>query len=133
MTMGERIRYLRESKGMTQEELGEKIGVQKSAIRKYEKGEVQNIKRSNIKKLADIFGVSPTYLMCLEDEQQTAEEQNLSTEVKFLEDIQSRYGKNAVKILELFSLLNESGQKKAIEQLEMISEIPQYQKGEETK
>lgn len=49
--MGERIKYLRESKGMTQEELGEKIGVQKSAIRKYEKGEVENIKRSNIKKI----------------------------------------------------------------------------------
>lgn len=130
MTMGERIRYLRESKGMTQEELGEKIGVQKSAIRKYEKGEVQNIKRSNIKKLADIFGVNPTYLMCLEDEPQTAEEQNLAAEVRFLEEIQSKYGKKAVKMLELLSMLNESGQKKAIEQLEMISEIPQYQKGE---
>ena len=28
MTMGERIKYLRESVGMTQDELGERIGVQ---------------------------------------------------------------------------------------------------------
>lgn len=63
MTMGDRIKYLRESSGLTQDQLGEMIGVQKSAIRKYEKGEVENIKRSAIKTMADYFGVSPCFLM----------------------------------------------------------------------
>jgi repressor LexA len=52
---------------MTQEELGAKIGVQKSAIRKYESGLVENIPRASIKKMADIFNVKPSYLMGFED------------------------------------------------------------------
>ena len=65
--MGDRIKALREARGMTQEELGEKIGVQKSAIRKYEKGSIENIKRSSIKIMADLFQVSPLYLMGLDE------------------------------------------------------------------
>ena len=65
--MGDRIRALREARGMTQDELGEKLGVQKSAIRKYEKGSVENIKRSSIKIMADLFQVSPLYLMGLDE------------------------------------------------------------------
>lgn len=61
--MGDRIKQLRKERGMTQEEVGKIIGVQKSAIRKYESGLVQNMKRSSIKKLSDFFGVSPSYLL----------------------------------------------------------------------
>ena len=61
--MGAIIKRLRLQKGLTQEELGEIIGVQKSAIRKYESGMVQNMKRSSIKKLADFFEVTPSYLL----------------------------------------------------------------------
>ena len=68
MTMAETIRMLRLQRGMTQEELGDVIGVQKSAVRKYESGMVENIPRSSIKKMADFFGVSPSYLMGWEDE-----------------------------------------------------------------
>lgn len=63
MEMGKRIRDLRIQKGMTQEELGRVIGVQKSAIRKYESGAVENIKRSSIDKMAQLFGVTPSFLM----------------------------------------------------------------------
>lgn len=65
--MGDIIRRLRIERGMTQEELGKVIGVQKSAIRKYESGAVENIKRSSIKKMADLFGVSPSYILGYEE------------------------------------------------------------------
>ncbi len=68
MKMGDRIKYLREPMGMTQEELGEKLGVQKSAITKYENGVVENIKRSTIKNMARIFEVSPCYLLAFDNE-----------------------------------------------------------------
>ena len=48
MNMAERIKERRISLGFTQEELGEKLGLQKSAIAKYENGRVENIKRSVI-------------------------------------------------------------------------------------
>lgn len=69
MTTGERIKQLRISKGMTQEELGEKVGVKKAAIYKYETGLVVNLKRDVIEKLAKVFEVSPSYLMGMEDTQ----------------------------------------------------------------
>jgi len=69
MDMGERIKQLRLANGLTQEELGKYLGVQKSAIRKYEKGAVKNIKRSSIEIMSNLFKVSPSYLMCIDDEE----------------------------------------------------------------
>lgn len=68
MTMGERIEYLRKKQGLTLDELGSKLGLQKSAVKKYETGRVENIKRGTIKKMAEIFGVDPAYLMFGGDE-----------------------------------------------------------------
>ena len=58
--------FIAENRGrhnLTQEELGERVGVQKSAIAKYENGRVENIKRSVIQAMATLFDVSPCYLM----------------------------------------------------------------------
>lgn len=62
-TIGERIKSLRISLGMTQEELGEKIGVKKAAINKYETGRVINIKRDNVEKLANVLNTAPEYIL----------------------------------------------------------------------
>lgn len=67
MNTGERIRELRTRSGMTQEQLGEKLGLKKSAIAKYENGRVENLKRETIEKLSQIFGVTPSYLLGIED------------------------------------------------------------------
>jgi transcriptional regulator with XRE-family HTH domain len=67
MNSGDRIKELRTSNKMTQEELAEKLGLQKSAIAKYENGRVENIKRSTLEKMANIFNVSPAYIMGLSD------------------------------------------------------------------
>lgn len=61
--MGLRILQKRKEKDMTMEELGKAIGVNASAINKYEKGLVTNIKRETIKAMADIFDCSPSWLM----------------------------------------------------------------------
>ncbi len=79
MNMGERIRQLRIANGLTQEELGKYIGVQKAAIRKYEKGEVKNMKRSSIQILSNLFKVSPSYLMCINEEDDVKEEVKTAT------------------------------------------------------
>ena len=61
--MGEILKNLRKEKGLTLEEVAKIVGVQYSAIHKYESGLVENMKRSTIKKLADLYGVKPSYLM----------------------------------------------------------------------
>ncbi|WP_407399656.1 helix-turn-helix domain-containing protein [Treponema sp.] len=57
MNIGDKIRNARIQKNLTQEELGNMLGVQKSAIAKWENGRVVNIKRSNLKKLSDILEI----------------------------------------------------------------------------
>lgn len=67
MTTGERIKALRKEHNLTQEELGTKIGVQKAAIQKYEKGTVKNIKRDSLIKLAQCLDTTPEYLLGWDD------------------------------------------------------------------
>lgn len=57
-TLGQTIKTFRKRKGWTQDELGEKVGLQKSAIAKYENGRVGNITTAMIEKFASAFGVS---------------------------------------------------------------------------
>jgi len=55
-TMGERIKELRKGAGMTQEELGAKIGVTAQAVSKWECGSVPDTEL--IPKIADCFGIA---------------------------------------------------------------------------
>ena len=63
MDIGLKIKAARQAKGMTQEELGEILGLQKSAIAKYESGRVVNIKRSTLKKISDVLDIPPFELV----------------------------------------------------------------------
>jgi len=67
MTMGEKIKAARKSKGYTQEELGSKCGTTKQTIFKYEGGIVTNIPLDRIQKIAYILNFSPAYLMGWEE------------------------------------------------------------------
>lgn len=69
MDAGDVIKKLRIEHNLTQEQLGEKLGVQKSAIAKYENGRVENLKRSTIQKMAELFDVSPLLFLGFDDEQ----------------------------------------------------------------
>ena len=60
MCPGDKIKQLRKDRKMTQEELGRMLGVNKSAIQKYEKGNVINLKLATIQKLCEIFDVDPS-------------------------------------------------------------------------
>lgn len=57
--IGEYIKALRLSKGISQEELGRIIGVKRAAVQKWECGTVKNLKRTTIQKLASYFDVDP--------------------------------------------------------------------------
>ena len=63
MTLGEKIRARRKELGMTMEDLGRAVGVQRSAINKYEKDMIKDPTRTIIAKFARALNVSPMYLM----------------------------------------------------------------------
>ena len=61
--IGIRIKRLRTLAGLSQEELGRMVGVQRAAINRYEKGSVTNIPIHTIEKIASVLDVSPTYIV----------------------------------------------------------------------
>lgn len=73
LDLGQKIRKARLERGLTQQELGDLVGVQKSAIAKYENGRVVNIKRSTLQKIASALEIRPSELMFDGSPRETAE------------------------------------------------------------
>ena len=78
MTIGEKIKARRVELNMTTEELGEKIGVQRSAISKYEKGRVE-LKAKQIQSIAKALDVLPVDLLDDIDQNLSNDEERLIT------------------------------------------------------
>ena len=114
-TPGERIKELRLLAEMSQEELGRRVGVQRAAINKYEKGTVENIPIKTIEKIAQVFDVSPTYIVGWNNE-----EKNLSAEVKTIQGVKLFYGNESVELLESFNNLTPKGKKKVLQYVDDI-------------
>lgn len=126
MTMGERIHELRMQHKMSMEELGKYLGVGRSAVFKYEKGEVENLPRSTIEKMAVLFGVSPSYLMCFDEWDKNS--QALSDEVMLIERIQAKWGKDVVSLVQHYSELNVTGQETLLTISESLCQLDKYKK-----
>lgn len=122
ITIGQRILELRKLSGLSQEELGKRVGVQRAAINKYEKGSVTNIPIATIEQMAAIFDVSPTYLVGWSGNEGNA----LAVETKIVQGVDRFFGKDAVEMLEAFVDLNPQGKKKALEYVQDLSRINDY-------
>lgn len=137
MTTGQIIKMLREDRGMTQEQLAALMGYShKSSINKIEMGKA-DLPQSKLIAFAKVLGVTPCELLGLEPTKATEEQielwdkrfnenQRLQKEVFLLEEIQKNFGKEAIKLLDLFCSLNKSGKQKAIENLEDLTSIQKY-------
>jgi transcriptional regulator with XRE-family HTH domain len=62
MNFGERLKQLRESKGITQEQLGKIVNLSKANISKYEKNIIE-ANNDTLSMFADFFNVSIDYLL----------------------------------------------------------------------
>ncbi len=98
------LKQERLKRGYTQEELGKRVGLKKSAIHKYENGLVVNPGRSLIFKFAQALNVSPAYLLGIEDEPKDSEKE----------------------LLAYFRRLNEDGQAKVLGYVHDLAGLPQY-------
>lgn len=106
----------------------------RSTINKIELG-INEITQSKILAFAKIFNVDPCDLVTddpldLEKlkEKWDKEAVHLSKEVHLLEQIQESYGKETVKFLSFWVLLNEEGKRKALSSIEDLTEIEKYKK-----
>ena len=67
--MAQRIKALRQEKGLTLEQVADIVGVGKSTVRKWETGMIANMRRDKIATLAKALGTTPAYLMGWKEEE----------------------------------------------------------------
>ena len=123
MTMGEYIKQLRTEHGWSQDELGKKVGVNRAAVNKWEQGTVENIKRSTIKKLSELFHVSPCDLMRWDEDPAVNKDQKEAAACELFEKC---YGKEAFKAVSMFLKLDAVDRVKIVERMETLLEAEKY-------
>lgn len=70
--LGKRIRHYRNLSGLTLEELGKRVGVGKSTVRKYEVGDIK-IDQDRLRRVADALGIDVALLYGEEIQAETVE------------------------------------------------------------
>lgn len=155
-SVGKKIRALRKEKGLTQKELSARSGIAEITIRQYE-AEKYNPKADAVMKLCVGLNCKITDLIDEEHQKYyrafdniTDTRPNVSDQIdEYFEhqkklnfdnaerhhllthyyDTLERTGRDALlEILGNLQLLNDAGQQKATEQVEMLTEIPKYRK-----
>lgn len=102
MTVGDRIKALRLQNGLTQKELADKCGYKSlTTINKIELN-INSVPMSTVEKIADVFGVSPAYLMGWKEDDATLPENPTLTGMK-------------AEIVELVATMPEDKQKLLLE------------------
>ena len=92
MEIGQKIKKARLERGLTQQELGDMVGVQKSAIAKYENGRVINIKRSTLQKIAKALNIRPSELLFVDTPKESASlHARVVTDFELMEAIKDYY------------------------------------------
>lgn len=152
MSFSENIKSLRKKNGLTQKQLADNCGLSIATIQGYEQGKYEP-KPEAILKLVNALNTTPSELMgySLEFVQP---KNNLTETLKYAiyaQDIETgtidnlkniasgavAAGKevmkdiNEVLVISEFRQLNDTGQKKAIEQVEILTKIPEYRKDTE--
>lgn len=135
MNTGQRIKQLRNQKGLSQEELGAMIGVKKAAIHKYESGIVVNLKRSTLLDLAKALDTTPSYLMGVDEVTSISEltkriypDWHPGEPIPTSEDGQWNATLNdaEVDLIADYNKLNTKGKAKASERVKELTEVPRY-------
>ena len=73
--MEKRIKELRLQKKMTLLEMAKALGVSEATAQRYESGEIKNLKYDTIVALANLFNVSPAYLMGWDEDPKITQEE----------------------------------------------------------
>lgn len=120
--IGKKLRTLRIDAGYTLEFVGQHIGVARPTIFRYENGEISGIPSDKIEKLAQLYNVSPGYLMGWE-----AKEMGRGKLEKVVDISDSpRLTTQEVAVLALFEKLNDEGKEKLFNYGYDLAEVPKY-------
>lgn len=78
--IAQRIKALRQDRGLTLEQVADVVGVGKSTVRKWETGMIANMRRDKIASLAKALSTTPEYLMGWEEDKKISPDELSLTE-----------------------------------------------------
>jgi transcriptional regulator with XRE-family HTH domain len=110
MSIGDRIKSRRKHLRMSADELGKRIGKDRSTIFRYEKGDIENLPLDILEPIAKALNTTPQYLMGWEDVQKKNDTLTdivlrLRSDDIFLEAVESLYKMDSDKLLSLLGFL----------------------------
>lgn len=102
---------------MTMEELGNKVGVVKSTVMKWEKGAIKSMRKDKVSLLADALKVSPLWVIGLDDNEykKTDVEEDFLVKETSTSELSKYFENNKSKLDDL----NEDEQKKLIKLIDI--------------
>lgn len=125
MNIGEKIKSIRLEKKLTQKDIALKSEIAEITIRKIESGK-NNPTINTVLKIARALDVNPNIFLFDDDEEIEKFEVFKSNRKAFAEQWNKSFRHK--KILELMDQLNEKGQEKAIENVEILTKVDEYKK-----
>lgn len=107
--IGNSIKEARKAKGLTQKELAKLLKCSHTTISKYEQGEIENMPRPRMQKMADILEVSPVILFDFsEDKQKQSTEGELSPlTIEIMQKVEEMTEDQKKKFLQVLSLFDK--------------------------
>ena len=122
MSIGNNIKFLRESKDMTQVEFGKIAGVSDKAVSTWENGTAEP-RMGAIQKIADYFGVSKGWLI----DDNSSSSGSDQADALFIE----KYGQPVYDAAMTFAALDEVDQGRITERMGMLLEDDKYKRASE--
>lgn len=133
MSFSDRLREARKKAGLTQMQIAEKLGITAQSYSQYETGK-RRPKSDTISKIADALNVGYSYTKDGEPYfysfVDTVPDPEYSDNEKF-NRAQYEDAESIQRIITPYNNLNSIGQNKAIEQVELLTKIPEYRKDTE--
>lgn len=105
--IGNRIKYARDLRDVTLDDIAKKVGVAKSTIQRYETGKITTIKIPVVESIAIALNVNPAWIVGKSEEMELPSQK-------------------VPKIMEFYEKLNDIGKHKATEQVKLLTEVPRY-------
>lgn len=133
MTVGERLKQLREKSGLSQVDLATKINVTKQTLYKYENDIITNIPSDKIECIAKVLNVSPSYIMgwTQYDETFSGKEASDDKVVKLALNIQKFHGSQKA-LNENYEQLSDHNKKKVVDYSDTLLKIQKMEEEQES-
>lgn len=111
MNIGQRIKSRRKELKISADELGAKLGKDRSTIYRYEKGDIENLPLDILEPIAEALSTTPQYLMGWEKVQKNNDAIadiiiKMRTDEDFLEVVESLYSLDSTKLTGVKQMLS---------------------------